>query len=155
MITAQVESLTQTLDEMKPLFPTHWEDLALNKDAVPLDPDYSVYLRRDAVGEVLLVTLRETGRLIGYFVGFIAPSLHYKTCLTGTMDIYYILPEKRGGTKALRLFRCVLNEMNRRGVRRVFMGSKLHKDTGRLFEALDMQPVETYYSRMLEGYKRW
>lgn len=150
MITAQVESLTAMLEELKPLFPTHWEDLALNKDSVPLDPNYDIYLRRDALGEALLVTLREDAALIGYFVGFITPGLHYRTCLTGVMDIYYILPEKRGGTKALRMFRCVLKEMKRRGVQRVFMGSKLHKDTGRLFESLGMAPVETYYSMMLE-----
>ena len=153
MLTAQVESLTDTQEELKPLFPTHWEDLALNKDAVPLDPQYDLYLRRDAAGEVLFVSLRENSKLIGYFVGFIAPGPHYRTCLTGTMDIYYILPEKRGGTKALRLFRCVFQEMKRRGVQRVFMGSKLHKDTGRLFEAFGLRPVETFYSAMLEDVK--
>lgn len=151
MITAQVESLTQILVEMKPLFPVHWEDLALNKDAVPLDPQYEIYLARDARGEVVLTTLRNDGDLIGYFVGFIAPGLHYKTCLTGTMDIFYIHPDHRGGIGALRLFRCVLKEMKRRGVQRVFFGSKLHKDVGRLFEALGMRPVETYYSMMLEA----
>src|SRR6185436_8871648 len=82
MITAQVESLTERLEELKAFFPKHWDVLALNKDVVPLDPQYAKYLRRDALGLVLFVSLRKDGDLIGYFVGFVAPGLHYQTCLT-------------------------------------------------------------------------
>lgn len=149
MITAQVENLTDTLEEMKPLFPAHWEELALNKDRVPLDPQYDIYLIRDARGEVLFVTLRQDGKLMGYFVGFIAPGLHYKTCLTLTMDIFWTCHEIRGGTSALRMFRLVEKEAKRRGVDRIFYGSKLHKDASRLFAAMRMEPVETYYSKWI------
>lgn len=146
MLTAQVESLTERLDELKAFFPLHWDELALNKDKVPLDPQYDIYLARDARGEVLFVTLREAGALIGYFVGFVAPGLHYRTCLTLTMDIFFVHPEHRRGFAGVRLFRCVLAEAKRRGVQRTFFGSKNHKDASVLFERLGMQAVETYYS---------
>ena len=146
MISAQLESFKATLEELKPLLPRHWEDLALDKEKVPLDPQYDIYFERELRGQLLFVTLRENAKLIGYFIGFIAPGLHYKGCLTCTMDIYYILPEKRGGSGALRLFRRVFQELRRRGVQRAHFGSKLHKDTGRLFEAFGMRPVETYYA---------
>jgi GNAT superfamily N-acetyltransferase len=146
MLTVQVESLTDRLEEMKPLFPQHWEELALNKDKVPLDPQYDIYLRRDAAGEVLFVTVREDGELVGYFVGFVAPGLHYRTCLTLTMDIFYVHPDHRGQAGGLKLFREVHREARRRGVQRAFYGSKNHKDASRLFEAIGCEPVETYYS---------
>lgn len=150
MITAQVETLAGGgLDELKPLLPIHWEELALNKDKVPLDPQYEVYLAREAKGEVLFVSLRETGKLIGYFVGFIAPGLHYRTCLTLTMDIFFVEPTQRGRRGGIILFREVMREAKRRGVQRAFFGSKLHKDAGRLFEAIGFEPVETYYSAWL------
>lgn len=151
MITAQVESLTDTLEEMKPLFVDHWKELALNRDKVPLDPQYGIYLARDAAGEVLLVTLRKDGVLFGYFVGFVAPGLHYRTCLTLTMDIFLLHPEYRDGSPraAIMLFREVEKEAKRRGVQRWFVGSKLHKDASRLFQYLGMEPVETYYSKWL------
>jgi GNAT superfamily N-acetyltransferase len=151
VITAQVESLSDHLDEMKPLFPAHWEELALNKDKVPLDPQYDIYLARDARGEVMFVTLRQDGELVGYFVGFIAPGLHYKTCLTLTMDIFYTRQDLRGGTAGLRLFRAVEKEAARRGVQRLFYGSKLHKDASRLFAAMRCEPVETYYTKWIGG----
>jgi len=149
MLTAQVESLTERLEELKPLFPLHWEELALNKDKVPLDPQYEVYLDRDRRGEVLLVTLRELGELKGYFVGFIAPGLHYRSCLTCTMDIFFVHPDVRCRFGGPRLFKAVKAELKRRGVQRWFVGSKNHKDASRLFEALGFDPVETYYSMWL------
>lgn len=152
MITAQVENLSEQLcdnPEFKGMFAGHYEELALDKEHVSLDPQYEVYLQRDANGEVIFVTLRRDGRMIGYFVGFVAPGLHYRTCLTCTMDIFYVAPEHRGGTAALKLFRTVERELRRRGVQRWFVGSKLHKDASRLFEALKFKPVETYYSKWI------
>lgn len=149
MITAHVESFTERLEELKVLLPLHYEELALNKDVVPLDPQYDIYIKREAMGEVLFVTLREAGRMVGYFIGFVAPGLHYRTCLTCTMDIFYVHPDVRGRMGGVRLFRAVKAELKRRGVQRWFVGSKTHADASRLFEALGFQKVETYYSMMV------
>lgn len=156
MITCQVESLTDRLEELKPLFVPHWEELALNKDKVPLDPQYDIYLARDALGEVLFVTVRENGKLLGYFIGFIAPGLHYKTCLTLTMDIFWLHPSLRDAEDSLDfiekemicmdLFELVKKEAMRRGVKRAYYGSKSHKDASVLFEKLGMGEVERYHS---------
>jgi len=149
MMTFAVESLTENLESLKPMFPLHWQELALNKDQVPLDPQYDIYLARDARGEVMFIAGREAGEIMAYFVGFVAPGLHYKTCLTLTMDIFWVKPEYRGKSAGIRLFKTVEVEARRRGVQRMFMGSKLHKDAGWLFEKLDYRPVETYYSKFL------
>jgi len=149
MITASVESLTENLEMLKPLFPLHWEELALNKDTVPLDPQYDAYLKRDEAGEVLYVALRDDGKLVGYFVGFIAPGLHYKTCLTCHLDIFYVHPDHRGKRGGVYLFKAVEAECKRRGVQRIFTGSKSHKDASKLFEFLGYTEVERYYSKWI------
>lgn len=149
MLTAQVESFTERLGEFRPLFPLHWEELALNKDKVPLDPQYEIYIQREARGELLFVTLRELGTPVGYFIGFIAPGLHYRTCLTCTMDIFYVHPAKRGGRGGIKLFKFVEQELRRRGVDRWFVGSKCHADASWLFEILGFDRVEVYYSKWL------
>lgn len=151
MITAQVESWPSFIEEAKPLLPLHWEELALNKDKVPLDPIWSIYDAKNAAGEIMVVTLRQKGRLVGYFIGFVNPSLHYQTCLTLTMDIYWTHPDVRGGTAGLRLMRAVEQEAKRRGVQRIFHGSKNHKDSSRLFKAMGYEPVETYHSKWIGG----
>ena len=155
MITAHVERLAQNLEELKPLFDPHWRELALNRDRVPLDPQYEVYLAREAQGQVLCVVLRERGKILAYFVGFIAPGLHYRTCLTLQMDIFWLHPDYRDAESLVtverdmlceQLFDAVEAEGRRRGVQRVFYGSKLHADAAALFEARKMVEVERYYS---------
>ncbi len=149
MITAQVESFEERLAEFSPMFPLHYEELALNKDKVPLDPNYDIYIEKERNGGLLFVTLREAGEAVGYFIGFIAPGLHYQTCLTCTMDIFYVHPDKRGSSAGFTLFQFVENELKRRKVDRWFVGSKCHKDASWLFEKLQFEKVEVYYSKWL------
>lgn len=149
MLTLQVESFTELLGELKPLLPLHWEELALDKDKVPLDPQFDIYIRRETAGEVMMVTARRDGELVGYFIGFVAPGLHYKTCLTLIMDIFFIRPDARNGFAGVKLFKAVEKEARRRGVQRMIVGSKMHADASVLFERLNYLPVETYFSKWI------
>ncbi len=151
MITAHIESFEHQLSELQALLPHHYAELALNQDSVPLDPQYQVYIERERAGALLFVTLRDAGELVGYFIGFIAPGLHYQTCLTCTMDIFFVRADKRTGSAGIRLFRFVEAELRRRGVQRWFMGSKIHADASALFRRIGAVPVETYYSKWLGG----
>jgi hypothetical protein len=149
MITCHVESFEERLAELQALLPLHYRELALNQDKVPLQPQYHVYIERERAGGLLFVTLRDAGELVGYFIGFIAPGLHYETCLTCTMDIFYVRTDKRAGSAGVRMFRFVEGELRRRGVQRWFMGSKIHADASALFKRIGAAPVETYYSKWL------
>ena len=147
MMTAAVEPWRPTIDELRPMLPLHWRELALDQNRVPLDPQWHVYDQRDRAGELMLVVLRRDGAAIGCYWGFVAPGLHYATCLTATMDIFYVLPEHRDGRGGMVLFAAVERELRRRGVQRWFVGTKLHADCGALFKRLGFAPVETYYSK--------
>jgi L-amino acid N-acyltransferase YncA len=148
-ITVQVEPYKDFIGDAKKLYPLHWEELALNKDKVPLDPMYELYDYLAEQDALLVVTLRQEGKLVGYFIGILRPHLHYRTCLTLTMDIFWTHPDIRGGMEGVRLFREVEREAKHRGAHRLYYGSKLHKDCSRLFEYLKMAPVETYYSKWI------
>ncbi|WP_335954048.1 GNAT family N-acetyltransferase, partial [Acinetobacter higginsii] len=128
MITAHVESFEENLEYLKPLLPIHYQELALNQDKVPLSPQFDKYIAAEHSGELLFIGLRKSGELIGYFIGFVAPGLHYSTCLTCQMDIFYVHPDHRGSGAGLQLFKFVEDQCKKRGVQRLFVGSKLHKD---------------------------
>jgi len=149
MITCHVESFEERLQELQVLLPLHYRELALNQDKVPLSPIYSQYIERERAGGLIFVTLRDAGQLVGYFIGFIAPGLHYSTCLTCTMDIFYVHPDKRTGSAGVRMFRFVETELKRRGVQRWFMGSKVRADASALFKRIGAEPVEIYYSKWI------
>ena len=149
MMTASVESFTERLDELVALFPAHWEKLALDKDRVLLDPSYEVYAQRERQGELMFIALRDAGRMVGYWTAFIAPGLHYQTCLTATMDMWNVLPDHENGVAAMILMRAVEREYRRRSVKRAFAGEKIHRPCGRLYKAFGYAPVETHYSKMI------
>lgn len=149
MITAHVEPLEPFLPELKQIFPAHYEELALNKEHVPLSPQYWVYLEREKRGELLFVVLRDAGKIIGYLVGFIAPGLHYSTCLTCITDIFYVCPEYRKQGGGMLLFQAVEKELRRRKVQRWFMGSKKHKESTFLFEKIGAELCETTHTKWL------
>lgn len=155
LLTAQVERWADCVDDLAVLFPAHYEALALNKDKVPLAPRWDAYAGMERQGILLLVTLRQAGALKGYFVGMVQPSLHYGNCLECSMDMFWTDPAIRGGrgllTPGLLLFRAVRRELKRRGVQRWHVGSKMHQDASRLFRALGMTPIETYYSQWIGG----
>lgn len=149
MITTQLESFTERLEELKPLLPLHYEELALDKDKVPLSPQYPIYLKRDELGELIFPTIRENGDLIGYYIGFIAFGLHYQTCLTCITDIFYIHPEHRGKQAGLLLFEFTEKELKKRGVQRWFVGSKLHLDATPMLQRLGFEPIEKFCSKWI------
>jgi len=151
MLTAQRESFAERLSELKTLLPLHYQELALNKDKVPLDPQYDIYIAREKMGEVMFITLREAGVLVGYFIGFVAPGLHYRTCLTLTMDILYVHPDKRKSGGGSVLFDFVKKEAIRRGVQRWFVGTKVHSDISPFLEKQGFDLCEKTYTMWLGG----
>jgi GNAT superfamily N-acetyltransferase len=145
-ISIESESFPEFLQEVQPLLPLHWEELALNKDKVPLAPQYDQYLHRWIDGQILLKVVRKGDDLIGYFIGFVVPGLHYKTCIHLHMDIFYIHPDHRGAGLGMRLFKEVEAEAKARGVQRMFLNTKWHKSCAWLYEKLGYEHVEQLYS---------
>lgn len=151
-LTAQVESFRERLGELKELLPAHYDRLSTHKaHGIALDPQYDIYFAREAAGELVFVTLREDGRMVGYWIAFVAPGLHYKACLTAIGDIWFVVPKHLNGTAPLRLGRAVERELKRRGVRLWFAGEKLHFPCGRLYQALGMEPQECTWAKWLEN----
>lgn len=154
MLTFQVDSFTDCIWEFKRnQFPMHWAELALMRDRMPLDPDYKEYVRRETSGELFLVTGRWNGEIVCYYVAQVRPGFHYKSTLTGTMDICYVIPEYRGRGLALPLFRMVERELRRRGVQVWYSGYKTHNPLGmpQLHEALGFVPADSYMVKWIGG----
>jgi hypothetical protein len=155
MITAQIENCMAGITEREALIAEHYKVLSLHQQhGFPLAPQYHVYAQREANGELLYATLRDNGVLIGYFVGTVAPGLHYSTCLTLVMDIFFVSTEHRGKFGGVKLFKCVMAEAKRRGVAAAFVGHKTHEpEAKRLFALFGFGEVETMYCKWLDGSK--
>jgi GNAT superfamily N-acetyltransferase len=149
-LSFQVEQLDGVFAEIQPLLARHWEELAVDQAEVALDPNWQRYRELDAAGALSVVTARADGRLVGYSCMILSPGLHYRSTFEARMDVVWLAPELRGQHGGARLLAKVERELARRGVRRVYLGSKLHKDIGRLFEARGYVAIETWFSKLLD-----
>jgi len=150
MITFHIEKWRPLYAELSVLLPKHWEEIAITRDKVPLDVDVDKYAELCDQGILHIVTARDDGKLIGYHVAMICGHLHYKSTLHGITDVYYLLPEYRGKMVGVRLFKEVEDDMRRRGVKKLYTGTKLHHDMGRMFERLGYKETERLYTKFLE-----
>lgn len=150
MITYQVEQLADCLSEIELLLQDHFQEIATNKDKLEYAKmDVESYVAMERAGQLHIVTVRSKGKVVGYHVAFVRPHLHYVHVLSAITDVYYVKPEYRRGLVGVRLFREAEFTLKARGVKRIFSGTKLHKNMGRLFEYLGWQETERLYCKWI------
>lgn len=149
MTTYAVEAWADVWQEMAPLWPAHFEEVAMHKDQVPLAPDLSAYHAMERDGKLHIVVARKEGAIIGYHITIVRTGLHNVTTLCGYTDIFYCSPEHRTGRTPLRLFQFVEKSLKARGVKKLFTGTKLSLDAGPLFAFMGWQPTETLYTKFI------
>ena len=104
-IEVKEESLKDCLDEMKPIFDLHWDEVAVHKESIKLNPDYEKYLQMANDGGVKAFIAREDGRLIGYAIFIIAKNLHYSDHIYAHNDVVYLEKGRRGSGLAIDIFK--------------------------------------------------
>ncbi len=104
MINVAKEKLVDCLTELSPLLSNHWCEVEHDKEAVPLNPDFLTYLTLEAEGNLMLVTARDNGEIVGYMWDIVAINLHYGK-LYSVNDVLYVSPTQRG--KGLLKSMCV------------------------------------------------
>jgi hypothetical protein len=106
------EPFTQELaDEIAPLGQQNWDECSEIKQdtcsfhgerGFKIEPDIPQYLRLDAAGSLLAVTLRDdAGVLKGYALCVLYHSLHHAPVKCANVDSFYVLPDRRAYAAAL------------------------------------------------------
>lgn len=149
MITFQEEYLADCLEEMKPLFDTHWDEIALHKDKIKLNPDYDKYLLLDSMGMLHVMTARDDDKIIGYFVSFIQPHMHYQDHTFAINDILYIHPDYRKGSMGYKLFKNAEASLKEIGVHVLMIHAKVQHDFKPLMDKLGFDRIEYNYSKYI------
>jgi L-amino acid N-acyltransferase YncA len=149
MVTFVVEDWLEVKDEMSALWPAHWKEVALDHDAIPLDPDLELYDHLAESGMLHVLVARDEGRIIGYHLSIVKPHLHYRTSLHAQTDVYYIDPAYRKGMTGVRLFKEAERTLVARGVKKMITGTKMSLDMGKIFERLGWRETERTYTKCI------
>lgn len=147
MIVYQQEFLCTCLEEFKPMLDKHWEEIALHKDSIKLNPDYEKYQVLEDIGMLKVFTARDDGKPVGYAIFMCDSHIHYKDTLWAKMDILYILPEYRNARVGMRLIKFAESCLTEDGVDVIMLGTKTHKSFARLLEYMGYSETETFYSK--------
>ena len=126
-LTCQLERWKDIRDEICPLYIEHWKEMGLTGAELLLD--HPKYLAMDNEGTLLVVTARDQGKLVGYFVNFLCRHPHYDL-LTAAMDVYYLDPRYRRGTNGLKLFSEMEKECKKRKVGLMLATARMDRSPG-------------------------
>ena len=143
----QQEFMDTCLESMIPLFDKHWEEIALHKDTIKLNPDYDKYRQAEEEGKLKVFTVRDGDVLCGYIVFFCDYHIHYKDNVWAIMDILYIDPEYRNSGVGVELITFAESCLKSDGIDVVMINTKSHKSFGDLLERIGYFEVETFYGK--------
>lgn len=143
-----VEAYREVVEEVKGLLEDHWQEIALDKDAIKLEPDWDNYRWLAERGMLHIVTARDDGWLVGYHVSVVRPHMHYRSSLTCYADIMYLKPEYRLGMTGYKLIRFFRDSVKARGVQKIYMMTKLALDLDPILRRLGFTPIERVYTQV-------
>lgn len=149
-VTYQREPWSDALrDEAMPLLLRHWEEIALDKEMVPLDPKWEMYSMMERSGMLTITTARLDGTLIGYVSHFVVPNLHYASLKIADNDLFWLAPEHRNSRIGITLLRESEKNAIAMGCNKITMKEKIDRPLGRLFEYLGYRTIERLHAKTL------
>lgn len=149
MITYQQEFLATARPDAQKLLEAHWEEIALNKGKIALNPDWEAYEALESSGKLKIFTARGDDRLIGYFVVIVGVNLHYKDHVFAVNDILYLDKEHRKGRTGLKLIKFAEKCLKEDGVSVLSINTKVHKPFDSLMEYMGFNLIERVYSKYI------
>lgn len=148
MITYQVESYRTSRDDE--LIEMHYQEIAPDKDHIPLDPDWALYDALENSGNLVCFTARDDGKMIGYSVFILRYHLHYRTTKFAANDVIYVHPDYRKGTSVGReLIKRSMQELKEYGVTKVQWHVKLYQDWSPILRRMGCVNEEILCSKIL------
>jgi|SRR5580698_3060090 GNAT superfamily N-acetyltransferase len=142
MLQIKREKFADWYKEALPLLAQHWQELCIDTEKLVLDPHIEAYLYREIQGELMLLVMRLNDHMIGYYLGFLVQNLHYRQIRCNYEDIFWVHPERRNGTYALRLFEEVQKENLRENVQFWKCTAKINTQAPKFLERMGFKKFE-------------
>jgi L-amino acid N-acyltransferase YncA len=145
--TIAIENGADNYPEIEPLYRTHYAEMQtrLAREEIAIEdyaPRLDQYRASWRAGNLVNYILRKDGTAVGYANMYLTNDMHNGAPIA-VEDTIYVLPAHRNGT-GLALARFVLDDLRKRGVKRLFAQSVTDPRVARLWQRrLSFQPIGT------------
>lgn len=143
----KVENWRDIRDEIQPVWRQHNDEIASPADKELFDPDMAKFDNIADNEQDHWVTVRHFGNVVGYSFSMVTTHLHRKTVLCGFFDLYWLNPDYRKGLNGKRLLQFSIDTLRDKHVKRVYIGTKVWKNIGRLLKRMGFAEAEHIYTR--------
>lgn len=148
-VTFQEEEFSEALGEMKACTELHYAEITLEKDDIPYDPNWEVYLSLAAAGILHLSTARSKRGLVGYVATYIMPHMHHKGTVFAIQDAYFLKEEYRKGLTGYLLLKFNEEIAKKKGASVITLGVKTDHGIAPIMKRLGYRLSEYNYSKVL------
>lgn len=145
------ESFEGILEELKPIFSQHWEEIAMYQDVVEYAPDWDKYFALERSDILHLLTARDDGKLVGYFMALVIPGMHYKHTTYAMNDILFLHPDYRKTGLSIDLFKYAEAYFVGLGVDVMSIHMKVYAPFDNLCLGLGYDCAERLYTKYVGG----
>ncbi len=142
--------------EIAPLWRRHWEEIALDQEFIPLDPDWDSYFDLALRGVLHVLTARtvavERSPLVGYIFNLIGGHQHYLGTRFAHTEMFWLDPDWRKGWQPVRMFLENLAGLKAREAEVATINFKLHfknARVGKLLARLGYEPTDIVMRKVL------
>lgn len=96
-------TVADLMDHGTDLFRQHWNEIALNKQVMVLNPDRARYEALETAGSLIVLGAYENSVLVGYSVSFVTEHFHYSDLTIAQNDLLFLVASLRGTRLGLEL----------------------------------------------------
>ena len=147
-----LESFYKVKDEVDELFKLHWEEIAVYKDKMKINPDWAFYQALYDSDSLGIYGVRDSeDSLVGYFIVIVRPHPHYMDHTIASNDLIYIHPDHRKGLLGYKLIKFAEKDLISKGVSVLVINTKTHQPFDPLLERLGFNLQERVYTKYLQG----
>lgn len=138
------------IESLKPLLEEHYQEIALHKDVVKLDPDWERYGLLAKNKTAVFIGARDNGKLIGYSVFFLVTHIHYKQLKMASNDVLYLDPEYRKGMTGIKLIKASEEILKKLDVQKILWHIKFAKDFRKILYRMGYEDEDAIVGKILK-----
>jgi GNAT superfamily N-acetyltransferase len=143
---AEVVKWGDVVGELSRLFPLHWEEAGLGG---AFCVNYPAYRNAAASGGLVVVVVKDEGKIVGYWTLLVAPLLHNLGLRAAHTDMVFVHPLWRSRGAFAKLYEMVEKTLLDKGVDVWFVGAKVKSQFGKILSRKGFVAEETAYMKRM------